>query len=40
MTDAERVRMFLEQYVELLRKHGSADDQYKADAIEELLRRI
>ena len=40
MTDEELVKMFLLQYIELLRKSGRSDWQYRADTIEDLLRRI
>ena len=40
MTDIELVKMFLQQYIELLRKSGRSDWQYRADTIEDLLRRI
>lgn len=38
--DREKLRNFLAQYVELLRKEGNADDQYKADVVEDLMGRI
>lgn len=40
MTDEELVKMFLLQYIELLRKSGRSDWQYRADTIEDLLRRL
>lgn len=40
IVDLQKVKVFLKQYIEVLKKSGKASDSYAVDTIEDLLRRL
>lgn len=40
VVDLQKAKVFLEQYIEVLKRSGKAGDSYAIDVVEDLLRRL